>query len=100
MPTVDTRHRARKRSEEAPTTRVNALRIARNLTIAQLAARTKLGKRTIDRMMAGTPVALRAYRLVARALDVDLFLLWPQLMTNDDVRGIVESARSDKRRAS
>lgn len=90
------RQPARQRADDV-LTRVNALRIDKGLTVRQLAQRTGVATRTIDRMMAGTRCGVRAHARVAAALGVDALVLWPHLMSDPELQAVVALVASGRR---
>jgi len=77
--------RARERESDEPSTRVQRRRLALGFTIAQLARRSGVGTRTINRLMKGQTCQLAACKRVAAALDIDPLDLWPHLASDPNV---------------
>lgn len=84
----DGRHGARNHHapDVATTSKANQLRIARGLTVQQLADRCGLNASTITRCLRDdTTCDVRTYVRVATALDADPFDLWPHLASHPRV---------------
>lgn len=80
--------------------RLARLRLARNVTQADLAERAGIGVRTLRRLEAGDPSTLDTFLRVAAALELQEAIL--SALPEGDIRPIerVSQKRSERRRAS
>jgi AraC-like DNA-binding protein len=98
--------RARRATAMTP---ANCLRIARDLTIAELAGLCRLAPRTVARVMRDgvghtrLPIRIATRICVAKVLGADPLELWPDLATSPDVivhRVVVSPKRRARRRST